>query len=95
MYIQPMDITLDPAKAESNYRDHRIRLSDAEIVLYDPMALTIEDHDIEGETRYATVGSDSIGRTILVVYTHREDEIRIISARRATPTERKRYEEGI
>jgi len=90
-----VDIIWDPVKAKSNFQKHKIRFSDAENVLYDPMALTVEDQDIEGEKRFVTVGSDSIGRIVLVVYTYRKDEIRLISARKATPSERKHYEEGI
>lgn len=85
----------DPQKAETNLKKHRIRFSDAETVLFDPMALTIEDQDVEGERRFVSVGSDALGRVLVVVYTYREDAIRLISARRATPTERKYYEEGI
>lgn len=90
-----MKVTWDPQKAETNLKKHRIRFSDAETVLFDPMALTIEDQDVEGERRFVSVGSDALGRVLVVVYTYREDAIRLISARRATPTERKYYEEGI
>lgn len=90
-----MKVTWDPQKAERNLKKHRIRFSDAETVLFDPMALTIEDQDVEGERRFVSVGSDALGRVLVVVYTYREDAIRLISARRATPTERKYYEEGI
>ena len=91
-----MKITWDPVKAQSNFQKHKIRFSDVEIVLSDPMALTVEDHYIGGEKRFVTVGSDSMGRIILVVYTYRDDEIRLISARKTTPSERKLYyEKGI
>ena len=90
-----MKVTWDPQKAETNLKKHRIRFSDAETVLFDPMALTIEDQDVEGERRFVSVGSNALGRVLVVVYTYREDAIRLISARRATPTERKYYEEGI
>ena len=95
MYNMKMKVTWDPQKAETNLKKHRIRFSDAETVLFDPMALTIEDQDVEGERRFVSVGSDALGRVLVVVYTYREDAIRLISARRATPTERKYYEEGI
>ena len=49
MHIKNMKITWDPAKAKSNFQKHKIRFSDVEIVLSDPMALTVEDHDIERE----------------------------------------------
>ena len=38
-----MEIKWDPQKAETNFRKHNVRLSDAEPVLFDPMTLTIED----------------------------------------------------
>jgi uncharacterized protein len=59
------------------------------------MALTLQEQSISGERRFVTVGSDAIGRIVVVVYTYRQDSIRLISARRATPSERRQYEEGI
>ena len=90
-----MKITWDPAKAESNFRKHKISFSDAEAVLFDPMALTVEDETSEGEDRFVSVGADALNRVVVVVYTYRGDDIRLISARRATRRERKAYEEGI
>ena len=71
MYLKTMEIIWDPEKAKSYFRKHRIHFSDAESVLYDPMALTLEDHDVEGEKRFVTVGTDSMGR-IVVAVTHIE-----------------------
>ena len=90
-----MKITWDPAKAESNMRKHKIRFSDAEAVLFDPMALTIEDETVESEERFVSVGADALNRVVVAVYTYRGNDIRLISARRATRRERKAYEEGI
>jgi len=90
-----MKITWDPAKAESNFRKHKIRFSDAEAVLFDPMALTIADETAESEERFVSVGVDALNRVVVVVYTYRGNDIRLISARRATRRERKAYEEGI
>ena len=87
--------TWDPAKAESNFRKHKIRFSDAEAALFDPMALTIEDETTESEQRFVSVGADALNRVAVVVYTYRGDNIRLISARRATRRERRAYEEGI
>jgi len=95
MHNMNVKVTWDPQKAETNLKKHKVRFSDAETVLFDPMALTIEDQDVGGERRFVSVGSDALGRVLVVVYTHRKDAIRLISARRATPTERKYYEEGI
>ena len=95
MYIKCMQIIWDPNKAEINFKKHKIRFSDAEMVLYDPFAMTLEDHDIDNEKRLVTIGSDSIGRIITLVYSYRSQTIRLISARKATQTERKQYEKGI
>jgi uncharacterized DUF497 family protein len=84
-----MNITWDPDKAEINFKIHGVRFPDAEFVLYDPFAMTLEDHVVSGEKRFVTVGFDAIGRITTVVHTYRPDSIRLISARKATPTERK------
>ena len=90
-----MDIEWDPEKAKSNYQKHKVHIADAESVLYDTMALTIEDQDIDGEKRFVTIGTASTGRIVIVVYTYRDNSIRLISARKATASERRYYEEGI
>jgi len=90
-----MEITFDPHKAATNYRKHGIRFSDAESVLFDPMALTREDMDAEGEQRFISIGVDATGRVLVVVFTYRGEEIRLISARPAAAKERECYESGI
>lgn len=62
-----------------------------EQALRDPLALTIEDPDAEGEERYVTLGADALGRILVVVHTPRGERIRFISARKASPSEVKRY----
>jgi uncharacterized DUF497 family protein len=79
-------------KDVSNYRKHGIRFSDAEHVLLDSMALTREDDDAEGEQRFVSIGADSIGRILVVVYTYHGEDVRLISARLATSREREYYE---
>lgn len=61
----------------------------------DPLSLTIPDplHS-EEEDRFVTIGLSHQQRQLVVVFTEREENIRIISARVATPRERKKYEEG-
>jgi uncharacterized DUF497 family protein len=95
MYIGSMKIGWDSAKAKSNFTKHRIRFSDAEAVLFDPMALTREDEGWHDEHRFVTIGSDALARVTVVVYTYRGEDIRLISARLATPYERRTYEKGI
>lgn len=87
-----MPLDFDPAKASANLRKHGVSFSDAEGVLQDPLALTIEDPDAVGERRYVTIGLGSAGEILVVVYTERGGCCRLISARRATRNERKAYE---
>ena len=82
----------DPAKAAENVRKHRVSFADAEGVLQDPLALTMEDTDARGEQRFVSVGLGSAGELLVVVYALRGDEVRLISARRATAKERRQYE---
>jgi uncharacterized DUF497 family protein len=69
MYIGSMNIVWDPAKANSNFTKHGILFSDAESVLFDPMALTREDEGLHGEQRFVTIGRDALDRVAVVVYT--------------------------
>jgi uncharacterized protein len=89
-----MKAVWDPAKAETNFRKHGVRFSDAEGALLDPLAISIEDA-AERELRFVTIGLDSIGRIVVVVYAYRGDDVRLISARLAGKHERQQYEEGI
>ena len=90
-----MDIEWDPAKARSNLKKHGVSFSDVEIAFSDPHALVLDDDLSEGEERYVLVATDSLGRIDVVVYTYRDSRIRLISARRATKSERNAYEKGI
>ncbi|MCZ7573324.1 MAG: BrnT family toxin [Ardenticatenaceae bacterium] len=85
----------DKKKARQNLRDHRVSFEEASTVLGDTLSRTIDDplHS-EDEDRYVIIGQSARGRLLVVVHTIRGDDIRIISARVATPAERKDYEEG-
>jgi uncharacterized protein len=87
-----MPLEHDPVKAAANLKKHGVSFADAEGVLLDPMAMTIEDMGAVGEARYVSVGLGSAGEVLVVVYMYRGDEPRLISARRATRKERKAYE---
>ena len=87
-----MRIVYDPAKAAANLKKHKVSLADAEGVLQDPLAVTIEDPDSKGERRFVTIGLGSAGELLVVVYTERRGDYRLISARRPTRKERKQYE---
>ena len=80
----------DQRKADANLRKHGIDFADAATVLHDDYAITMPDEQSD-EARYVTTGMDALGRVLVVVYTWALDEVRIISARSATPRERRQY----
>ncbi len=88
-----MRFRYDPAKAKENLKKHKVSFADAEGALEDPLAITVEDPNAEGEKRFVTVGLGSAGEMLVVVWTERNGECRLISARRATRKERKQYED--
>jgi uncharacterized DUF497 family protein len=88
-----MRYTWDPRKAERNIIDHQVDFADAIRIFEDNYALSQEDVRAEGEERYVVIGMDLMGRILTVVYTYRDDDIRIISARHATRRERRHYEQ--
>jgi len=90
-----LDFEWDERKARLNKRKHGVSFEEASTVFADPLALTIYDpvHS-EEENRYVALGESQRRRLLVVVFTDRDDRIRIISARVATRRERKDYEEG-
>jgi len=84
----------DPAKARRNRRKHRVSFQEAATVFGDPLAMTFLDPDHSAsEQRFITVGVSSTNRILIVAHADRGENVRIISARRATQIERKYYEE--
>lgn len=89
----------DAAKADSNLRKHRVSFETAVLVFADPFALARQDRIVNGEPRWQTLGLVDGHLLLLVAHTVQDGEdgieaIRIISARRADPQERKRYEQN-
>ena len=83
----------DRAKAEANRRKHRVSFDEAATVFFDPLSATIADPDhSSGERRFLTMGISSTGRLLVVAHTERGSVLRLISARPASASERKRYE---
>lgn len=78
----------------SNQKKHGVSFEEAKTVFSDPRSITIADeaHSDE-EQRYIDLGISDGGRLIVVCYTEREPNIRIISCRKATKSERKTYEQ--
>ncbi|MGA3203765.1 MAG: BrnT family toxin [Bryobacteraceae bacterium] len=84
----------DPKKSASNARKHGIRFADALPALEDDRAVTIRE-DSDSEERWVTIGMDAVGRILVVVYTWRGDDIRVISVRAATQSESRHYMENL
>jgi uncharacterized protein len=90
-----MNYQWDPVKSKANVKKHGIEFADAVGVFDDADAITLEDMDSEGEQRFLSIGLDILGRIIVVAYTYRGEEVRVISARKATKQEVRIYEKRI
>jgi hypothetical protein len=89
----------DEQKAKSNYRKHRVRFYTAAQVFRDPYCLMTLGWDVDGEERWQTIGMADGMLLLFVAHTVEDDQdedltVRIISARKVTPVERRRYEEA-
>ncbi|HOC53985.1 MAG TPA: BrnT family toxin [Verrucomicrobiota bacterium] len=91
----PLSFEWDESKAESNLTKHGVSFEEASTVFGDPLSLTIPDpaHS-QAEDRSIVLGQSHQRKLLVVVYTERGDNIRVISARRASRGERKSYEES-
>jgi uncharacterized DUF497 family protein len=88
-----LQFTWDPTKARSNLKKHGVSFEEAVTVFADPLALFVEE-TVHPE-RTVLIGQSNRGRILFTVFFElEEDVIRIISSRRATAHERRRYEEG-
>ncbi len=85
----------DPRKARSNWEKHGVSFADAESVFFDPLGIHDIDPDLTSEDRFIAMGMSNSGLLLVVVYTMRDEVVRLISARRATHREAQSYEEGI
>jgi len=84
----------DEGKAKANLKKHRVGFDEATTVFTDPYSMTIHDPDHSAdEQRYIDIGTSDKGRVLVVVYTERGSNIRIVSCRKTTLSERELYEE--
>lgn len=84
----------DSEKAAKNLRKHRVSFDEAATAFFDPLSMTVPDPDHSaGERRLITMGASSSGRLLVVAHTERGATLRLISARLASASERKRYED--
>lgn len=88
-----MNFEWDRNKADANLRKHGVSFEEGLTVFYGSLATTFPDPDHSlGETRLITLGYSSSSRLLVVAHAEYDDQLRIISARLATPQEKKRYE---
>ena len=85
----------DEDKARTNLRKHQVSFLEGATVFNDQFVATQSDpgHSL-AEQRYIAIGRSVRGRILVVVFTERGDKLRLISCRKATPRERKVYEEN-
>jgi uncharacterized protein len=89
----PVQFTWDPKKAASNLRKHGVSFEEATTVFADSLALVLEDALYAERT--ILIGQSENQQLLFTVFVELDaDAIRIISARRATSHEKRRYEEG-
>ncbi len=88
----------DENKARINFEKHKISFDEACTIFADPFLITfVDDFHSDKEERFISIGLSERNRVLLAVHTEREEKdeiivVRIISCRKATQTERKRYE---
>lgn len=95
--MSSLEFTWDQAKARANVKKHGVSFDEAQSVFADEEARLLDDPDhSEDENRFILLGMSAVFRLLIVVHAYREDGglIRIISARRATPRERRAYTQG-
>ena len=91
-----MEFAWDEGKNRINKRKHGVSFETASLVFDDPHHLTRQDREVDSEPRWQTIGIVNGVHLLLVAHTVNEydDEIRIVSARKATRSERSLYAQG-
>lgn len=90
--FEDIDFEWDNDKAERNQQKHDVSFPEACEVFFDPFAYPVDAREEKGETRNAVIGLTRKWRLLYVAYIWRKLSIRLISARKATKMERKKYE---
>jgi uncharacterized protein len=95
MVVWPLAFEWNPRKAALNLAKHAVSFDEAVTAFGDPLARIIDDPDHSvSEQRFILLGQSDRGRLPVVMFTERRESIRLISARKAPPRERRWHEEG-
>jgi hypothetical protein len=90
--VEDIEFEWDEDKAHKNLEKHGVSFPEASEVFFDPFIQHVEPREEKGETRDAAVGLTKKWRLLYVAYIWRKLVIRLISARKVTKAERKKYE---
>jgi uncharacterized DUF497 family protein len=88
----------DETKNKTNHQKHGVWFEEAQTVWADPSAVEFFDPEhSKDEDRFIRIGYSTRSRLLLVVFCELDDaeQVRIVSARKATTKERKQHEEGV
>ena len=89
-----MDFEWERPKAAANFEKHGVSFEEAATAFGDPLSITILDPDSsDDEFRFVLIGQAFSGRLLVVAHTDRGESVRLISARLATRSERRSYEQ--
>lgn len=88
-----MNFEWDEVKNDANFSKHKIRFEEAAQIFRGPVLTTVDDRQNYNEVREISIGQLRGQIYLVVVHTDREGTTRLISARRAKPTERRRYDD--
>ena len=90
-----LEFEWNAAKAAGNRKKHGVSFAEASTVFGDPLARLVDDpRHSAAEERLVLIGHSRRGRLLAVMFTERGQAIRLVSARRATSSERIEYEES-
>ncbi len=90
-----MEFEWDAAKAQANAQKHGVTFPEASTAFSDLLAAILPDDDhSQDETREILIGVSERGRLLIVSFTERDSNIRVISARAAKPSERRKHEDN-
>ncbi len=83
----------DEGNATKNWERHRVTQSECEETFFlEPFLVAADEAHSQKESRFYALGRTVVGRRLLVVFTTREDRIRVVSARPMSRRERRVYE---